>query len=310
MRQLCSCLVCAVAVTAALRAADPIGETRADSAEPWTVRGHVPLDEFVIQCHRGAGELEAENTVEAFELAWGLGTIPEADIRASRDGVTVAFHDADFRRLVKDAPPELAAKGVKDLTWDELRGLDVGAWKGPKFAGRRIPRLADVFASMTGRPERRLYLDVKEVDLGQLAAEVAAAGVESQVILASTKYDQIARWKKLSPKSGTLHWMGGTEEQLAKRLDDLRRSEFAGVTQLQIHVRVRPATEGGGLTPSPEFLRAVGTELRGRGILFQTLPWETTDPEVYRRLLDLGVASFATDHPRLTLDAVRKYYER
>ena len=51
-------------------------------------------------------------------------------------------------------------------------------------------------------------------------------------------------------------------------------------------------------------------ELRTHGILFQTLPWGSTDRELYWELLDLGVASFATDHPKVTLDAVKQYYAR
>ena len=54
----------------------------------------------------------------------------------------------------------------------------------------------------------------------------------------------------------------------------------------------------------------VGAELRERGILFQTLPWGSTDRKLYWKLLDLGAASFATDHPQVTRDAVREYYEQ
>lgn len=289
-------------------AAAPEDASRQSPATDWNVRDHVPQEEFLIQCHRGAGELEAENTIEAFELAWSLGTVPEADVRATSDGVIVAFHDADFRRLVKDAGPDLEKKGVEDLTWQQVRQLDVGSWKGDRFAGRRVPRLADVFRLMTDRPERRLYLDIKRVDLEQLAGEVADARVGGQVILASTKYDLHREWKKLVPESGTLLWMGGTEEALAKRLAELRETGFADLTQLQIHVRPQPET-GGGFTPSPAFLEATGQELRSHDILFQTLPWGSTDPKLYWRLMDLGAASFATDHPQVTLKAVRDYYE-
>ena len=278
---------------------------------PYDVRKQIPRDQFLIQSHRGAGELEAENTVEAFELGWKLGTAPEADVRATKDGVLVAFHDDNCRRLVKGADPDLAKKGVKDLTWDEIRALDVGSWKGPAFAGRRVPRLADVFRKLAGRPERRLYLDLKAVDLKRLAAEVTAAGVGPQVIVASSRPADLRAWKGLVPASGTLLWMGGTEDALAKRLADLRKENFAGVTQLQIHVRTRKGPDGAEeLTPSAGFLATTGRELRGHGILFQALPWGSTDPKLYWRLLDLGVASFATDHPAVTLDAVRTYYER
>src|SRR5215213_9749740 len=94
---------------------------------PWNVRHHIPVDQFIIQSHRGAGELTEENTIEAFETGWKLQTYPEADIRMTYDGVIVAFHDENFARVVKGVSPEMAKKGVKDLTWDELRQIDVGS---------------------------------------------------------------------------------------------------------------------------------------------------------------------------------------
>lgn len=270
----------------------------------WNVRDHVPLDEVVVQSHRGAGALSAENTREAFEIAWKLGAVPEADLRTSRDGVIVAFHDADFQRMLPQAPPERRRQGVADLTWDELRQLDVGAWKGPQFAGQRIARLADVFDVLRKNPERKLYVDFKDVDLEQLARE--AKGIEGQLILASTKYDLIRRWKRLAPKSATLHWMGGSEAELAARLAALEKTGFADVTQLQIHVRTGA---DGALTPSEPFLLAAGEQLRRHGVVFQAFAWDRQDAEIHTRLMDLGVASFATDHPDVVLQTIRAYYE-
>jgi glycerophosphoryl diester phosphodiesterase len=202
-------------------------------------------------------------------------------------------------------------KGVKDVTWEELKTMDVGAWKGESFQGKRVVTIGEVFAQMTGHPERHLYMDIKNVDFDQLANEVKKYKVESQVVMASTKYEQIRQWKKLVPQSDTLHWMGGTEAALRKRIADLKKTDFADVTQLQVHVRLKPDTDltkPDPFTPSDAFLREVGQELRPRGIVYQTLPWGANDPKVYWKLLDLGVAAFATDHPDVTTDAVKKYY--
>jgi glycerophosphoryl diester phosphodiesterase len=267
----------------------------------WNVRDHVPLAEFVVQSHRGAGVLSPENSLEAFEIAWRLGTIPEADLRTTRDGVIVAFHDNDFERILPGAPPEERRRGIRDLTWEEVRRLDIGAWKGKQFAGQRVPRLREMFAALRGR---RLYIDIKNVDLEQLAREARAAGVEDRLILASTDYGVIREWKRLAPDSFTLHWMGGSEEQLAARFAELRKSDFAAITQLQIHVRL----QDGRLAPAAEFLTEAGRELRRHGILFQALPWQSAEPGLFWRLMDLGVASFATDYPDLAMRAIRDYY--
>lgn len=264
----------------------------------WTIRGRLEPDQVVIQSHRGAGTLAPENTIEAFELAWSVGTTPEADLRMTRDGVIVAFHDDNFARVVKTDDPALKKKGVADLAWEELAALDVGQ-------GQRVARMEPVFAALKSRPERRLYLDVKKIDLPRLAA--AVKDVEGQVILASPRYAELRRWKSLAPAAGTLLWVGGaTEEEQAKKLEEPRSTSFADLTELQVHVRMK----GEVFTPSDAFLVKLGQELRERKVLFQVLPWGARDPKVYARLLDLGVMSFATDYPRVTVEAVRAYLSR
>jgi glycerophosphoryl diester phosphodiesterase len=273
-------------------------------AEDWNVRDHIPLEEFVIQSHRGAGNLAPENSKETFELAWSLKTIPEADLRTTKDGVIVAFHDNDFSRILPGATSEMKKKGIEDLIWDEVAALDIGAWKGSKFAGQRVPRMGAVYAQMKEQPGRRLYVDIKNVDLSQLAREAKAAGIADRLILASTKFEIIREWKSLAPESFTLHWMGGTEAELEKRLEMLRAGEFAAIDQLQIHVK----PEKDSFTPSAAFLRKTGAELRDHKVLFQTLPWQSRDKALFRELMDLGVASFATDFPDFAAETVREYY--
>jgi glycerophosphoryl diester phosphodiesterase len=279
----------------------------------WNARDHIPLENFVIQSHRGAGELAEENTIEAFELGWKLGTYPESDVRTTKDGVIVAFHDNNFARVVKGIAPEMAKMGVADVTFEELSRLDVGSWKGEQFSGRRVCRISEVFEQMKGRPERHLYLDIKNVDLEKLAAEVKAAGVERQVVLASPKHEILRQWKALAPESDTLLWMPGSEEAKRKQIEALRKTNFDGITQIQVHVRLpgdaKDIKPGEPFSPSRAFLRELSSELAGRGILFQTLPYGAKDAGIYSQLLDAGLASFATDHPEITLKAVRDYYE-
>lgn len=274
----------------------------------WNLTQNVKRPEVVVQSHRGAGVLAEENTLEAFELGWKLGTYPEADLRTTKDGVIVAFHDADFSRVVKNVDPVLAKKGVEDLTFEELSKLDVGSWRGDSFVGRRVRKMSEVFSAMTGRSERHLYLDIKNVDLAQLAREVHAAHVEGQVVLASPKHEVIVAWKRLIPESGTLLWMRGTERQLEARFEALEAKGFAGITQLQIHIFPNEdKTSDEPFALRRAFIVSLGERLRAHEILFQTLPY-TPDPEVYGRLLDLGVASFATDYPDVTQKALDSYY--
>jgi glycerophosphoryl diester phosphodiesterase len=284
----------------------------------WNIVDHIPLDRVIIQGHRGVGELAEENTIEAFELAWKMGIYPESDLRMTKDGVIVPFHDNNFARVVKDASPELKKKGVKDLTYAELAKLDVGSWKGEQFKDRRVIPMSAIFERMRGHPERHLYMDIKSIEFPKLAAEVRKYGIEKQIVLASRKVGELREWKALVPESETLLWMHGNEAELSKDLAEHRATRFAGITQLQIHVYPKETkdTWAPPTDPSPAdnpfrlrnaFLMAVGQELRAHNVVFQTFPY-TDDPSVYAKLLDLGVMSFATDHPDITLREIKAYY--
>lgn len=280
------------------------------SAQDWNVRDHIPLKDFTIQCHRGAGNLSPENSMEAFDIAWKLSTIPEADLRLTADGVIVAFHDNNFQRILPNASDEMKKKGIQHLTLEELKKLDIGAWKGPEHAGQRIATMAEITDVLKKNPERKVYIDIKNVDFLQLANETK--DVHPQLILASTNYNEILLWKRLAPTSQTLHWMGGSEAQLNERLNRLENHRFDSVDQLQIHVNTNAE---GKFSPSDDFLKKTGERLRKYNVLFQTLPWGNkhktggSDPDVYRRLMNLGVASFATDFPDVNIESVRKYYQ-
>jgi glycerophosphoryl diester phosphodiesterase len=68
-----------------------------------------------IICHRGASEFAHKNTLEAFRATFELGSDGnEFDIRLTKDGVLVVFHDDMLDRL-------LSAYGdVSELSWDAL----------------------------------------------------------------------------------------------------------------------------------------------------------------------------------------------
>lgn len=298
-----ACAALAVLALALLIPSAPAAEQKA-----WNLRDHIPVDQVVVQSHRGAGVLMPENSAEAFALAWKLGTIPEADLRTTSDGVIVTFHDENFERILPTAAPEMRKRGIKDLNWAEAAKLDIGAWKGAQFAGQRVMRMADIYPILAANPGRRMYIDIKNVDLAQLAKEAHAAGVADRFILASTDYAVIRQWKTLAPESSTLHWMGGTEAELAARFEKLRQTNFADITQLQIHVKMKKEGKKQVMTPSAKFLRAAGDELRTHGIVFQTLPWSSKDAKLFVKLMDLGAASFATDYPDVMMKTIREYY--
>src|SRR5882757_741919 len=124
---------------------------------------------FNIQAHRCAGIALPENTLESAKWAWQHGVTPECDLRLTKDKQIVCFHDGNLGRVPSNADAKTKKLSAEKLTLAELQKLDVGTFRGEQFAGERIPLVSSIFAKMQGHPERMLYLDIKTVDMDQLA---------------------------------------------------------------------------------------------------------------------------------------------
>jgi len=264
----------------------------------------------LIQFHRGGGNIRPDNTLETFLWCWSKGAIPEADCRLTKDGVPIAFHDDNLKRLGRGMSEEVKAKPMRELNWDEIKDVDVGSYLGEQYASYRISTIEAVFASMMHRPERLLYVDEKGASPELLAELSAKYGVQEQIIFASTNYNLIPRWKQMAPKAKAinwLHWFGlNTKEEaeaaIQRQLDNLEKNGFKDLDIVQIHIKT-DLTKEDPFTPSSEFLRKAGEQIKSHGVIFQVLTWtEGNKPEVYRKLLDLGVQSFATDWPEECLE--------
>jgi Glycerophosphoryl diester phosphodiesterase family len=116
-----------------------------------------------VICHRGAAEFAHENTLEAYRATFELGGDGnEIDIRATKDGVLVCFHDDMLDQ-------QLAAYGdVSEIPWEELRRF---AFREPGPFGERcrIPTLVEVFA-LHRRYGGLLHLDIKRPGLDKAIA--------------------------------------------------------------------------------------------------------------------------------------------
>ena len=101
-------------------------------ARPVTPEALATLRHSLI--HRGDGKGRPDNTMEAMLYTWGKGYSPECDIRYTKDGKVVAFHD-----------PKLKGRNIGDWTWDELREEDVGNYRGEQYATCRAPLWETIF---------------------------------------------------------------------------------------------------------------------------------------------------------------------
>lgn len=118
-----------------------------------------------VICHRGAAEFAHENTLEAYRAALDLGADGnEIDIRATKDGVLVCFHDDMLDRLL------WAYGDLSEWTWNELQRFHFRnpGWLGPAC---RIPKLEEVlelhrdYGALLHLDIKRPHLDLAIVEL-------------------------------------------------------------------------------------------------------------------------------------------------
>jgi len=223
--------------------------------------------------HRGAPRRAHENTIESFDWAESLGVdAVELDVRQTRDGEAVVFHDEDVVLGAQRVP-------VRSFTTREIERLQLPSEHGEY----RIPRLQDVFHRY-GRA-LRYVVEVKSspnYDRGVMARRIAGLaseyGVVSRCLVVSFDADFLRRMREVEPRLATGY--------------------------LFDHPVALP--EAGRLTPLFPPVDAIGParELATPALLDNAAaagltvhPWTVNGPDEIRRFLAAGVASITTDEP-------------
>lgn len=97
----------------------------------------------MIVAHRGASHDAPENTLSAFRLAWQQQSDGiEGDFYLTSDGEIVCIHDKTTKKTAG------AALVVEQSTLPQLRELEYGSWKNPKYRGEPIPTFAEVMQTV------------------------------------------------------------------------------------------------------------------------------------------------------------------
>jgi glycerophosphoryl diester phosphodiesterase len=227
--------------------------------------------------HRGAPRRACENTIESFDWAESLGVdAVELDVRQTRDGEAVVFHDEEVSLGTQRVP-------VRSFTTREIQRLSLPSEQG-EYA---IPRLQDVFHRY-GRALR--YVVEAKVSAGtdrgvmarRIAGLAAEYGVMERVVVASFDAEYLKRMREVEPRLATSY----------------------------IFDRPVALPESGRLTPlfPPVDAIAPARDLATPALIAQAAaagltvhPWTINEPEEIGRFLASGVASITTDDPETAL---------
>ena len=129
--------------------------------------------------HRGASGRYPENTRLAFAKAIEAGAdMIELDCQLSRDGHVVVFHDERLNRIGRSRGT------VRSKTLEQLKRIDIGAWRGRAFAGERILTLEEALESIAGNAD--LCLEMKSY-------QGSAPGIELKILFIVSHYDYFER---------------------------------------------------------------------------------------------------------------------
>lgn len=227
--------------------------------------------------HRGAPRRARENTIESFDWAESIGAdAVEFDVRQTRDGEAVVFHDEDVSLGTQRVP-------VRSFTTREIQRLVLPSEQG----NYSIPRLQDVFHRY-GRA-LRYVVEVKGslgLDRGVMARRIAGLaheyGLFDRILVASFDAELVKRMREVEPRIATSYVFD--------------------------HPVALP--EPGRLTPlfPPVDAIAPARHLATPALLAQAAaaglsvhPWTVNEPGEIERFLAAGVASITTDDPETAL---------
>ena len=148
---------------------------------------------FIVIAHRGDHTQAPENTLQSCQNAINAGCdFVEIDLRTTKDSVLVIMHDANINRMSD------RSGNVKDFLFDSLRLINVKDKIHPEWGSYPIPSFKEVLNMCKGKIN--IYLDFKDADVTAAYNEIAAAGMEKNVVVYVNTMEQYTQWKSIVPQ--------------------------------------------------------------------------------------------------------------
>jgi glycerophosphoryl diester phosphodiesterase len=237
----------------------------------------------LAMAHRGGAIEHLENTMPAFQACVDLGyRYLETDVRATADGVLVAFHDPTLGRVTD------RSGRVEHLRWSEVAEARIG--------GREpILRLEDLLGAW---PDIRFNLDLKAAGvLSSLVRLVRRMDVADRICVGSFSDARIAAARRLFGPAVCTSL--GPRGVAALRLSSYS-PRAANLVRIQAGCAQVPLQLGGRALVDERFVAAA----HERGL--QVHVWTVDDPAECTAMLDLGVDGIMTDRPAMLRELLEK----
>ena len=230
----------------------------------------------IVVGHRGNHHEAPENTLVSYEQALAAkAPIVELDLNRSKDGVVVLVHDDTVDRTTN------GSGYVKDLTLQQLKELDAGLWKSPRYAGETIPTFQEVAELCKDRAI--MMLDLKaDVKGDEIAKVLSSTGIrQDQVIVAPWKIERAPGLAPYLPDAPMilLHSKPPAAYSTGDRFfQDMKAQGFSGFSLKWMHL-------------SKEFVQ----DAHRHGMKVHS--WTINDPEEISGAVLMGIDGIITDYP-------------
>ena len=210
--------------------------------------------------HRGGPAHGPENSWRAFEHAVGLGyAFLETDVRATADGVLVAFHDETLDR-VAGRPGRIAELTHRDLAAARIDGTEP------------IPLLEELLGAW---PDIRFNVDVKDAGAIAPLAEVLS---------------RTAAWDRVCLCSFSARRLRATRRAVGRPV--CTATSPAGVAAVRLGLRTGSSAR---CAQVPVSVATAPFVRRAHRLGLQVHVWTVNDRGLMAALLDLGVDGIMTD---------------
>ncbi|MBQ1455871.1 MAG: hypothetical protein IIZ25_08515 [Thermoguttaceae bacterium] len=240
-----------------------------------------------VVAHRGFSAIAPENTLSSMKAGIEVGASGcEMDIYQTKDGVMYLNHDGTLERIAG------AKVKASDVTFEELRKLDAGAWKGEQFKGEKYPTL-DEALELLSQSDVYAVIEIKADGFEEkLIESVRAHKMEKQTVLIDFSANRVKKFRQIAPDIPCA-WLVSFDEKVS--VDEACAKIEQTLKECGTNVVDMLYTKA-----CPELLE----RLAAGGI--EVMVWTVDNPQDIARLYGYGVRSITTNRPDLALEALNE----
>ena len=231
--------------------------------------------DFIVYAHRGASEYAPGNTMLSFYLGvWMHANGIETDVRRTKDGKLVLFHDGTIKKLTQD---EDETRNICEFTYAELCDMPFFHKKSGRVD--RVPLFED-FLDKFGWRDLHFAIELKIDDIEEEVLELLDKYHPRELTtITSFTFSRIEKVKQLCPD----YRVGWLQRELDdEKLAEARRIGATQVCPMAMNVTAEKIAEW----------HKLGFEVR---------TWGVTDEQLMRNVYDFGADGTTVNFPDVML---------